>query len=970
MLTPYPRQLDAITAPPGPVLVLAGPGAGKTFCLIERVGYLIATLGIAPQRICAFTFTNRAAEEITHRLKRDLGTDAEHITGGTIHAYCAKVLREFTGEAGLERGFGIADEEYQRSLLAQLQQPRKWHTNLLNRFTLHRFCGQSLHPADEKTFARYLATLERRNMVDFDQLVTKTRELLAPHTLTGATLRSRFDYVLVDEFQDLNPAQYDVVTGLARDHRNIFCVGDDEQSIFSWTGADPRLFTNFGNDFAPALSITLDENRRCPKGVMEYATRLVRHNPTLFTKDVRVVRESGFAVRALSFADETSEAAWLMSDLVQDHQVHGTPWGEFGVLYRRHDIGDSLETQFLIKGIPCRLAQGRALSEDPVVQYVLAALRVIASPDDKVHRAQFFKVVLPQTLFKAIEAQSEEQRTPILEQLNKFTRSLPRDHVDARKIRRGSYALRNLAALGKQHRSLVPLVEDLLSQRVGEYRTVLESSHEDITDPKAHRAVKELAGVMRNARDAMQPLWIPPMGGSEVAMKNLLQSAGPYRVAIGPVPPAGSVAVTPDAGGDLGLPLALFKAAQLIAADGFADSFRDFTVVDTETTGRDVHADELVELAAVRVRHGEIVGEYSTLVKPRVAISLGASRVHGIDANEVKDAPHFEDVWPGFREFIGTDILVAHNGYQFDFPILRRMSRVLDGGGSFTTYDSLPLARELRSGSRTLVDLAHAFEVDTGTSHRALDDCRTLARVFPRLNKAKIDRARKTGLANLLDHLGIALWLQRDESLGEETRRFRDWTRVHPFFSSSEALEQYRALRDTLDDRTIPAMEDVIETLGGVELMEKIRAHKTADQRYPQAMARLRRLIDAAPEEELDAQITGFLERVVLSRWDGTEKDSDRVNLLTLHATKGLEFSRVYIVGAEDAELPGLGNKNGVSERELEEARRLLYVGMTRAKERLILTRVEARKEKVTGGQRFLEEMGLSPEHGESPLVG
>ncbi|MFN8574153.1 MAG: UvrD-helicase domain-containing protein [Gemmatimonadaceae bacterium] len=962
MLTPYPRQHDAITAPPGPVLVLAGPGAGKTFCLIERVGFLIERLGIAPARICAFTFTNRAAEEITHRLSRELGPHAEHITGGTIHAYCAKVLREFTGEAGLERGFGIADEEYQRSILAQLQQPRKWHTNLLNRFTLHRFCSVPLHPADEKTFARYLAALERRNMVDFDQLVTKTRELLVPGSLTGSTLRSRYDYVLVDEFQDLNPAQYDVVTGLAHVHRNIYCVGDDEQSIFSWTGADPRLFTNFGNDFAPALRVTLDENRRCPKGVMEYATRLVRHNPTLFQKDVRVVRESPFAVRAVSFADDTSEVAWLLNDVQNDRQAHGTPWGEFGVLYRRHEIGDALETQFLIKGIPCRLAQGRALSEDPVVQYVLAALRVIASPDDRIHRAQFFRVVLPQTLFKAIEAQSEEQRTPILEQLTKFTRALPRDHVDARKIRRGSYALRNLAALGKQHRSLVPLVEDLLSQRVGEYRTVLESSHEDISDPKAHRSVEELAGVMRDARDAMRPLWIPPMGGSEVAMKNLLQAAGPYRVAIGPVPPEGSVPVRPDAGGDLDLSLALFKAAQLIAADGFADSFRDFTVVDTETTGRDVHADELVELAAVRVRNGEIASEFTTLVKPRVAISSGAARVHGITADEVRDAPFFEDVWPAFRAFIGSDILVAHNGYQFDFPILRRMSRDLEGGGSFTTYDSLPLARELRSGSRTLVDLAHAFDIDTGTSHRALDDCRTLARVFPRLNKAKVDRARKTGLANLLDHLGIALWLQREESLGEEARRFRQWTRVHPFFASSEALEQYRALRDTLDDPASPDVDELIQLLGGVDLMEKIRAHKTADQRYPQAMARLRRLIEAAPEEELSDQIVGFLERVVLSRWDGTDKDSDRVNLLTLHATKGLEFSRVYIVGAEDAELPGLGNKNGVSERELEEARRLLYVGMTRAKDRLVLTRVVQRRDKATGGQRFLEEMGLTPD--------
>ena len=156
-------------------------------------------------------------------------------------------------------------------------------------------------------------------------------------------------------------------------------------------------------------------------------------------------------------------------------------------------------------------------------------------------------------------------------------------------------------------------------------------------------------------------------------------------------------------------------------------------------------------------------------------------------------------------------------------------------------------------------------------------------------------------------------------------------------------------------------MEQVIDRLGGAELMARIQAQKTADQRYPGAMVRLRRMLDQCGDGPLDARITTFLERAVLSRWDGAEPDTDRVNLLTLHSTKGLEFSRVYVVGAEDGQLPGCSPSKGVTKEEMEEARRLLYVGMTRTQERLVLTRAEVRNGKPTGGHQFLDEMGLTP---------
>ena len=360
----------------------------------------------------------------------------------------------------------------------------------------------------------------------------------------------------------------------------------------------------------------------------------------------------------------------------------------------------------------------------------------------------------------------------------------------------------------------------------------------------------------------------------------------------------------------------------------------------------------------MRVRDGVIVDRFQSLVKPRVPIAEGARRKHGLDESALAEAPFFEDIWPVFREFCGSDVCVAHNGYYFDFPILRRMSEGLPGA-DLVTYDTLVLAHELHAGGARLEDLARVYGVDPGEAHRALADCLTLAEVFLRLGDDKVARARKTALVNLLDHLGVALALSDDDTLGPEAKLFRRLSRAYALGRYSNCLDFYGEEREKAADPALPTVNDVIEKLGGEKVMNRIRAEKTAEQRYPHAMHRLRPLLDQCEGKPLAQQLDEFLERVVLSLSDRVERDPARVNLLTLHSTKGLEFSRVYIVGAEDEQLPG---QRDVSKRDIEEARRLLYVGMTRAKDRLILTRVEAREGKPTGRHRFLDEMGLVPQ--------
>ena len=956
------RQRDAINAPLGPMLVLAGPGAGKTFCLIERIRFLAEQRSIAPSRICAVTFTNRAAEEIAVRLVDALGPRAEDVTRSTIHALCVALLREHGERVGLPPGFGIADDDYQREVLRRLGVPERRRQWLLTQFGRHRLDGLELSPDDLALFRRYRDVLARRRLADFDDLVACTDQLLAEHEDVAATIAERWDYVLVDEFQDLTPAQYRIVRRLARDHRNIFVVGDDEQSIYSWAGADPRLLQDLLNDFQITRPIVLDENRRCSRQIFDTARRLLESQPPLFHKELRADRDSPYPVTALGFADEQEELAWLLADLARDREEANLAWGDVAVLYRKNDTGTALETALLAQDIPCRLAVGRALQDDPVVRYLVAALRVIASPGDYILADALARVVLPKSLHQQVMAEAEAESIEPVVLMNRIVRRGQRGEEDRRKLSRFLYLLQNLRALAARHVQLRGLVEELLSQRVGEFRTVLEDRHEELSDPAEEPAVRDLGARLASAIHGRKRVWLPRLNGLEIALAGLLRAAGVTTIqwlVAGAEPSPDDVVIRPENTGELGLALGVFKALQLVHASVLGDHFRDFVAVDVETTDRDYRTCEVVEIGAVRVRKGVVVDEFHTLVRPRQPVTEKARQTHGYSAADLVGAPTFEDVWPRFKEFFGDDVLIAHNGHGFDFPILRRMSRGLPGGEQFPVFDTLLLARDLHPGSRRLVDLAREFGVDTGRSHHALDDARALAHVFLRLEQEKQVRARKTALASHLDWLGLALVLSPEDSRPAEADALRPITDAFVLSRYSNCLEQYRVERALPGGEHALPIDEVIELLGGWQRWRQVRAERTANDRYPAAMARLQRILQSVQGTGLQDQMQSFLERLALSRSDGAETDRDRVNLLTLHATKGLEFSRVYIVGVEDAQLPGSPPLREITEEEIAEARRLLYVGMTRAKDRLVLTRAETRGGRPGGGQRFVDEMGL-----------
>src|SRR2546422_624240 len=949
---PLPQQRLAIEASLGPVLVVAGPGAGKTFCLIARINHLINTRGLAPERICAVTFTNRAAEEIAVRLKHTLGDRAEGVTRGTIHALCLALLREHAEAAGLRKGFGVADEQYQKVILGRLHVPLEQRGSLLNRFSRHRVQDYRLTDDDARLYREYAVWLAHRNMLDFDDLVVKAEELVRTHGDIADAIAARWDYLLVDEFQDVNAVQYDLLNRLAPPHGNFFAVGDEEQSIFTWTGADPYVLVRFSRDYEIDRPIVLDKNCRCSRQIFETARRVLAQNPQLFEKQLSAERESPHEVGALAFRDEEEEASWLLEDLRADRAASGLGWGDYAVLYRRHKVGEYLEGRLVRAGIPCRLARGRSLVEDDVIKYVVAALRIVRDPGDPVALEAFARCVLSAHFLQEVEAaistsppgplSTTESSPPdplsttwrggtqgdFLAAIRTLARRRPAQDPDTKKLWRLIFQVENLRALPRSHRALAPLVDEILSQSVGPYRNALEERHDELSDPAASAETVRLAAAIAGERS----ITIAPQGGLEIALRGMLAAAGVRHVPSGAV---GEVVLRRTDGGANGLALTLFKALQLLHAKELDTALERYVTFDFETTDTEVATCGVVEIGAARVVKGEIVDRFHFMVQPYRPISPRASEIHGYTDGDVRDAPSFAEVWPAFRAFIGDDVLIAHNGQHFDIPVLRRLAAGRDGVDSLVFYDTLPLVRSLSRDSAKLEDLALRFGIDAGRAHHALDDAVTLARVYRELERLRGIRARKAVLVNVLDYLGLALALEPRTNPGAGSGERDLLFKVARFYTLgrySDALAFYEMERERTAAAAAPPVDEVIQRLGGRALMTRLRAEPDPAQRYPAAVARLRALMDGDPAATLSDSIDRLLGRVALSTSDGIEVAPDRVNLLTLHSTKGLEFSRVYIVGVEDYQIPGLRETKENRQGEIEEARRLVYVGMTRAR--------------------------------------
>ena len=592
----------------------------------------------------------------------------------------------------------------------------------------------------------------------------------------------------------------------------------------------------------------------------------------------------------------------------------------------------------------------------------MTALRVVRNPADPAALHAFAQSVLSQHFLQEVEAAIGGGPGDFLVDVRALAQRRPRHDPDTRKLWRLIFQIENLRSLPRSHGTLSAVIDEILSQSVGPFKNVLEERHDELSDPATIPEAVELAAKIAHAISEDHDVVIDPTGGVEIALRGMLAAAGLRRLPSTPTHNAPRTThLTSDA-------LTLFKALQLLNSKDIGTPLERYVTFDLETTDDDVATCGVVEIGAARVVNDAIVDRFHTMVNPFRPISARATQIHGYTDADVAPAPPFAVVFPQFRDFVGSDVLIAHNGQHFDIPVLQRLAAGHPGIETLAFYDTLLLARSLARVGASQADLAHRFGIDAGRAHHALDDAVTLAHVYRELEQQRAVRARKAVLANVLDYLGLALALEGEHGArSREQKLLFDIAKFHTLGRYSDALEFYAMERERRGS-TAPTVDEVIQRLGGRALMTKLRAEPDPAQRYPAAVARLRALIDVPPlpdgergpgGEDLEAAIERLLERVALSKSEGEAAAPDRVNLLTLHSTKGLEFSRVYIVGVEDYEIPGYQATTNNVKDEIEEARRLLYVGMTRARDRLMLTRCERRSGRESGGSMFLEEMGL-----------
>jgi len=366
-----PQQYQAVTAGEGSVLVLAGPGSGKTRVLTQRIAYLIKEMGVPAYNILAVTFTNKAAREMQDRVEDLLG---ESIQGnmwlGTFHAVCARILRREASLLPFGHNYVIMDADDQVTLIKQIIKELNLDDKIFRPNSVHNEISNAknnlLFPQDmlrsnyrEETvfrvYERYQQALEKSNAVDFDDLLLWCWKLLKDNPDIRDRYSRRFRHILVDEFQDTNTAQYQLLKLLAGQKGNIFVVGDEDQSIYRWRGADYHNIQLFEKDYPNCTKILLEQNYRSTQNVLNVARSVIDHNPNRTRKNLFSDRGSGDKIVYYEAEDDRMEARYVVetiSKLIENGNARG---GDFAVLYRTNAQSRLLEDAFLYRGMSYRL---------------------------------------------------------------------------------------------------------------------------------------------------------------------------------------------------------------------------------------------------------------------------------------------------------------------------------------------------------------------------------------------------------------------------------------------------------------------------------------------------------------------------------------------------------------------------------------------------------------------------------------
>jgi DNA helicase-2/ATP-dependent DNA helicase PcrA len=402
-------QKEAVEAIEGPVLILAGPGSGKTRVITHRVAYLVKVCGISPQHIMAVTFTNKAAKEMVERLQHLVSNSVSQLTLGTFHAICARILRRDGKCIGIKPGFTIYDEDDQLNLVKRgLQElnidPKKFVPRIIlsaisaskSRMLFPQDCATGNRSYfDEvvgRVYERYQKLLTQSQSLDFDDLLMRTVSLFRDHPEILKKYQNRYIHIMVDEFQDTNLTQYELVKQLAGKYRNICVVGDPDQSIYSWRFADLRNILNFEKDYPDAKVVLLEQNYRSTRRILETASHVIKANRQRKHHELWTDNAAGEPTNIIETYTEQEEAQFVVQEIERLVDAGEAKLGDCAIMYRTNAQSRVIEEAFIRYGVPYKLVAGTRFYERKEIKDIISYLRLVQNPCDSVSLLRIINV--------------------------------------------------------------------------------------------------------------------------------------------------------------------------------------------------------------------------------------------------------------------------------------------------------------------------------------------------------------------------------------------------------------------------------------------------------------------------------------------------------------------------------------------------------------------------------------------------
>ena len=513
------EQREAVETVDGPLLVLAGAGSGKTRVLTYRIANLIENHGVAPWSILALTFTNKAAKEMKERTDKLIGIEESDMWVTTFHSFCVRVLRIDIDRLGYDSRFVIYDEQDQNGIIKDIVSPQifdeKRMSNGLVRSMIsqaknsgespERFLLDSGTGMDDKLveiYRAYQKKLKSSNALDFDDLLIKTVELFETCPDVLEKYRKKFKFVLVDEYQDTNAPQYRIIKLICGEHRNICVVGDDDQSIYGWRGADIRNILDFEKDFPGAKVIRLEQNYRSTKAILDCANSVITHNMGRKFKKLWTAKVGGSPVEFLNVQNERDEAYNIAKTIIDLRRREDRKFNDFAILYRTHAQSRVLESVLVSGfGIPISVIGGTRFYARREIKDLLSYLRLIANPSDDGALKRIINVPkrgIGEATVSAIESLSESTDQSML--ITILTPGILPEKI-SKKVSRFADLMRDLFA--KRYELSLEMLTEYIIDAIGYAQYIVEQGDDNLETRQEN--IEELLGAMREHEEQITP---------------------------------------------------------------------------------------------------------------------------------------------------------------------------------------------------------------------------------------------------------------------------------------------------------------------------------------------------------------------------------------------------------------------------------------------------------------------------------